>query len=919
MKEEQTSDTSLSVAIKLQFFVFSIVLLIIVIPTWIYIRNARQQDKIESQKKLIALYNDYVEVVTLLEKNAATLSYSFANRPDIQERFYAKDRPGLRVLLEPVFSTLKMDYDIVHLQFHEPNGNVFLRVHDPDRYGDYTFTYRRANAVAIISRQTVAGIEIDPNRLGIQGVSPMFHKGQFIGLVEVGLNYDLAFLKTLKARTGADYTMWVTQKDAAPAGLGPVDSVPQSPSPEFFYYAGTNPTPLPIPVEVYHTVLHGAEPQIQFVSAGDEELAVLVAPMLGYGDRIIGILEISTSRAEALATLQRSQNTTLVVASGLALLALILIWISTRRVVLRPLGHLTAVAHRRLKGDLTARVELLPADEFGQLGHTFNVLTETLDDTLKDQEDTIAERTAQLQQELAERVRAEESLRASEAKYRELVQNANSIIFRMDTQGRVTFFNEFAQSFFGYDEDEIIGQNVVGTIVPERDSSGRDLVATIQDILQHPERYASHENENMRRNGERVWIAWTNKKVLGDNSHTAEILCIGNDITERMRLEGQLRQAQKMEAIGQLAAGIAHDFNNLLTAINGFATLMQLELATDDPAQELAAKILSSGQRAADLVRQLLAFSRKQLVRPQVLDLNTVVADMDKMLQRIIGEHIHMETVLAPDPWPVEVDPAQIEQVVVNLAVNARDAMPDGGKLTIETTNVVFDEEYIAHHPKAQPGQHVLLAISDTGIGMSQEVRDRIFEPFFTTKEVGKGTGLGLATVYGIVKQSGGDIGVYSNENSGTTFKIYLPRSEKATDPLAEQSRVGDLPRGNETVLLVEDAPSMRDLTARILRRQGYTVLEAADGEEALRLAREHSDGIHLLLTDVVMPGISGKDLADRLGAIAPSLKVLFMSGYTDNTIVRYGILDPDVAFLHKPFSPETLARNVRNVLDGRQ
>ena len=376
-------------------------------------------------------------------------------------------------------------------------------------------------------------------------------------------------------------------------------------------------------------------------------------------------------------------------------------------------------------------------------------------------------------------------------------------------------------------------------------------------------------------------------------------------------------QSQKMEAVGQLTAGIAHDFNNLLTAINGFAQLIQLRLAPDDPIQEMVGRIWESGKRAAGLVSQLMAFSRKQIIDPKVLDLNAVVADMDDMLRRVIREDVELEMVPAPDLWPIKVDPTQMEQVIVNLAVNAAHAMPDGGKLTIETSNVVLGEDYVADHLEAEPGEHVLLAVSDTGVGMSPEVQAHIFEPFFTTKERGEGTGLGLATVYGGVQQNGGHIQVHSQEGQGTTFKIYLPRAEESGElsPRAEGARA--MPAGGETILLVEDEAGLRDLARQVLERQGYALLEAVDGPQALDVAASHAGPIHLLLTDVIMPGMSGSTLSERLVQSRPDVRVLYMSGYADDTIRHHGVLEKGTAFLQKPFNPMDLARKVRAVLDG--
>ncbi len=380
MDTTQSSGKNLSVAFKLLFVVFAVVLLIIGLQSWLSISNAKQQNEVNEQQELLTLYKDYNDEVAVLERASAALSLSFANRPDIQKLFLAKDREGLLTLLTPVFDTLATDYDIAHLYIHEPNGTVFLRIHNPEKFGD-DITYRRTAAAAIQSQKTVSGVEIGPNRLGIRSVSPFFHQGEFIGMVEVGLDYDQSFIESLKTRNGADYGMWVSLEAATPAGLGPTDESPESPSDKLFYYAGAD-LLSSVSAELYNRVLQNGETEIQFVSSDDQEFAVLVAPILAYGDRIIGVLEISISRTEALADLQGSQLATLSVAGGLALLALILMGISTNVVVLRSLRHLTAVTLRQLEGDLTARVELLPNDEFGQLGHTFNSMTKQLGDLI---------------------------------------------------------------------------------------------------------------------------------------------------------------------------------------------------------------------------------------------------------------------------------------------------------------------------------------------------------------------------------------------------------------------------------------------------------------------------------------------------------------------------------------------------------
>ncbi|HXV87148.1 MAG TPA: ATP-binding protein, partial [Gemmatimonadales bacterium] len=393
------------------------------------------------------------------------------------------------------------------------------------------------------------------------------------------------------------------------------------------------------------------------------------------------------------------------------------------------------------------------------------------------------------------------------------------------------------------------------------------------------------------------------------------LLSVFRDVTNQRRLEEQCRQSQKMEAIGQLAGGVAHDFNNILTAITGYSELVLTELADDSPLRADVAEIRKAADRAAVLTRQLLAFGRKQILAPRVLNLNQLVAGLDGLLRRTLGENIDIVTQLDPDLESVRADPGQLEQVIVNLAVNARDAMPEGGKLTIETRNVDLDESYALEHLPVEPGRFVLLAVSDTGVGMSEDTMAHIFEPFYTTKEKGKGTGLGLATVYGIVKQSDGFIWVYSEPGQGATFKIYLPLVEAAPEAEARAAAAA-VKGGNETILLVEDEAGVRALARRVLHGLGYAVLEAGDSGAAEILAGGYDGVIHLLVTDVVLPSGGGRQLADRLVSRRPGLRVLYMSGYTQNAIVHRGILEARTAFLHKPFSPQDLAARVRQVLD---
>jgi PAS domain S-box-containing protein len=492
------------------------------------------------------------------------------------------------------------------------------------------------------------------------------------------------------------------------------------------------------------------------------------------------------------------------------------------------------------------------------------------------------------------------------------VEQIGEAIILASLDGSIQYVNPAFEQLTGYGAAEARGRSL--DLLAGRDTNA-ETMAEVQSALARGDTWRGRLTSRSRDDTTSVADV-TAGPVRDDRGSIVSYVIVARDITQELQLEERYRQAQKMEAVGRLTGGIAHDFNNLLTAINGFAELAQLDLTPDHPAWEKVTRVLNSGQRAVKLVSQLLAFSRKQIIRPQVLDLNARVAEMGSMLRHIIGEDILLVTVLAPDLWPIKADPAQLEQVIVNLVVNARDAMPSGGKLTIETANVALDTAYAANHLEVLPGEYALLAISDTGIGMSPEVMSHLFEPYFTTKGVGKGSGLGLATVFGIVKQNGGHISCYSEEGVGTTFKIYLPRVHAAT-PGCEATAEAVGPGGRETVLVVEDSPEVRAMICQALQLHGYRVLEARDADSGVRLVADFPEVIHLLVTDVVMPGAGGRQLAHALTAARPDLKVLFISGYTENAIAHHGVLDANVAFLQKPFTMAVLARKVRSVLDS--
>jgi PAS domain S-box-containing protein len=523
--------------------------------------------------------------------------------------------------------------------------------------------------------------------------------------------------------------------------------------------------------------------------------------------------------------------------------------------------------------------------------------------------------------DITERKRAEEALKRSEEQYRILFESNPQpmCVFDLETS-RFLALNEAAVGHYGYAREHFLSLTL-GDLHPAEDAA-RLAAAQLRKIegLRH-----LGEWRHRTANGETINVEMT-ANITNFAGRRAGLVLI-NDITEHKRAEealrasqAQLQQSQKLEAIGQLAGGVAHDFNNLLTAITGYTDLSLRRLSYDDPIRRNLEEIRKTANRAASLTRQLLAFSRKQILEPKVLDLNVVVKDMYTMLRRLIGEDIDLATNATFDLGKVKADPGQVEQIILNLVVNARDAMPHGGKVTIETGNVSLDERYASEHVPVQTGDYVMLAISDTGSGMDKETQSHIFEPFFTTKEAGRGTGLGLSTVYGIVKQSGGFIWVYSELGKGTAFKIYLPL-------VVDEAEVGkpklhlsptDL-RGDETILLVEDEDVVRRMARLILESRGYRVLEAREGEAALRVFCEHASQIDLMVTDVIMPGMSGRMLAERVAVLSPDLPVLYMSGYTDDAIVRHGLLGDQLEFIQKPFAPELLTRKVRSVLDSRE
>jgi signal transduction histidine kinase/CheY-like chemotaxis protein len=528
---------------------------------------------------------------------------------------------------------------------------------------------------------------------------------------------------------------------------------------------------------------------------------------------------------------------------------------------------------------------------------------------------------------------AREALQKSELKLKQAIQGNSFPTFIIDNNHIITHWNKACENLTGFSASEAVGtkKQWLAFYAEERPVLADLIVdeATEKEIAGY---YGSKYNKSILTEGayegedffpdlgeKGKWLFFTAAPLRDQKGKIVGAIETFQDITERRNIEEQFRQSQKMEAVGTLAGGVAHDFNNLLTVIIGNAELALMDVIKNESLRKGIEETKKAGEKAASLTRQLLAFSRKQVIKPEVIDLNEGINETKNMLKRTIGEDIEFLAVLEPDLWKVYADSGQIDQIIMNMVVNARDAMPKGGKLTIETDNADLDKNYFREHgiKEEKPGHYVMLAVSDNGSGMNKETREHIFEPFFTTKEVGKGTGLGLSTVYGIVKQNNGFVWVYSEPGRGSTFKVYLPKVKGGAEPKEkEQTREEDL-GGSETVLIVEDDYGLRKFAQEVLQSYGYRLLVAENGEDALRVSEEYESPIHLLLTDVVMPRMGGKELAERLQPLYPRMKVIYMSGYTDNAIVRHGVLEPGVNFLEKPFTLEALGRKVREALES--
>ena len=632
---------------------------------------------------------------------------------------------------------------------------------------------------------------------------------------------------------------------------------------------------------------------VREISFSKNKIFEIYTPILFKG-KLLGSVLVGVNQSVLLKAQSFARERIFLLCASILLVAVIGV-IGISILITRSIQELASGVEELEQGKWGRRLRVYSRDELGKLTESFNKMSRTI----MEQQEEVSKFTRQLQT---------------------LSENAPFGMVMIAKDGTFEYINPKFRELVGYDLNDIPnGKTWFSKAYPDPIYRHHVISTWINDLegLKSGEKRPRTFTVTCKGGTEKII------NFIPVQLETGENLIACEDITELKRaeeekavLQEQLRQSQKVEAVGCLAGGIAHDFNNLLTVIKGYSQLSSIELKEGDPLRGNIDEIQNAADRAASLTRQLLAFSRRQVMEMKVVDLNTLLRDLDKMLGRVIGEDIEMVIQLAEDLGRVRADVGQIEQVIMNLAVNGRDAMPNGGKLTIETTNVELDEFYARSHVDVKPGHYVMFSVSDTGVGMSPEVRERIFEPFFTTKDKGKGTGLGLSTTYGIVKQSEGHIWVYSVQGKGTTFKIYLPRVNEPLEDIREEVLKEDLPHGNETILIVEDEEEVRKLSGKILERQGYRILETSNGDDALLACERHKSPIHLMLADVIMPGMSGSELAKLLKPLYPEIKILYMSGYTDDAIVRHGVLQKGVNYIQKPFTMERLARKVREVLN---
>ncbi len=780
--------------------------------------------------------------------------------------FKNRDRDLLLRKSRPFFRVFKKECSyFASMAWILPDNTAFLRVHKPELYGDNLGEMRVDIAEVNRSHRPLAGYAVGFLGLQLRVVQPVFYKGEYIGALQFGIDAQEtldAIEKELDTHSGllitSHYFRFITQPALLAAEFQHCSV--QTDTPELFSAAG-------------ESICNKTREQ----EIGWRDRHFIVRKVLGlkdYRGRNISEIVVALDITQMHQAVSKAVTWALVIAFGVLLVSAVILEFSFEKI-------LSEVVR--------------------------------LNTSLSKEKESLARRVEERTQELAQKVAEYEVVAHA-------VENAIDAFVFVDLDGKITYPNRACCTLFGYEASQIIGQHInILRAIEEREHSSQ-----IIHCLREKGRWTGHIT-GRKQNGENFKCLLSASMIYDSNKNPVGMLGILRDLSEiekieeqKAAIEAQLQQATKLESIGRLAGGVAHDFNNILNVINGYAELGLLDVSPEDPLHDKLKGIIAAGKRASDLTQQLLAFSRKQIIRREAVDFHSLITDMESMIRRILGEDIEVSVRTSSDLWHAMADRSQLEQIIMNLAVNARDAMPSGGRLSIEASNVVVDEEYSRMHYNIPTGRYVSIKISDTGEGMDSKVRERIFEPFFTTKEQGKGTGLGLATVYGIVKQNGGAIMVYSEPGQGTTFKIVLPAADMTEETSSEaEADVSTQPAGgNETILLVEDDMAVRTLTATILHKLGYSVIEAESPEEALSMFDRIRHRVDMLLTDVVMPGMNGPEMAEKLLKMEPGLKVLFMSGYTEDVIVDKGILKEGINLLHKPFTLKSVAEAVKKTLE---
>lgn len=895
----------MSIRYKILLSALLSILAVVAATTWLSVRYEAGSIRRSEHNSLLRDFHTYRHQVEILKDSSAGLASSMSDRPEVVHALHRRDRSRMLSVLGPIFDRLKEQFRVSHLYVHEPNGYVFLRVHQPGQYGDAFISYRQTIVEALASGRTVSGVEIDTNRIGVRGVSPVLDRGELLGLIEVALDHDQPFLNDLKRRTGADFTLWISREAAAPTGLWPKGDEPAAPVPQLFYFAGTT-TPTPgLPAQGFQGAIEGGEPEVFFVAADGRERAVLLAPLVGFQDRVIGVMEIVRSRQAALAELRQMRWSILGVAGIVACLSLAMIWIGLRQLVLRPLEALAEAARRQLEGDLQARVGLLPPDEYGHVGATFNLLSDQLAQALESQNRTIADLR-----------RAREELEKSENRLSITLNSIGDGVIAADAAGRITRMNPVAEQMTGWAAGEALGHHLDEVFRVFELDSGRPVVSPLTRALEE-ERVVKLGGRSflLSRQGARRQIADSGAPIRDNEDRLVGAVIVFRDVTEEQELQDRLRQSQKMEAVGQLAGGVAHDFNNLLTAIMGNAQLVLGGVSKDSQVARFAADIDRAAARAADLTRQLLAFSRKAALQNVQVNVHEVIQAVIGLLRHSIDKRVEIVAELEAEVPTVKGDPSQIQSAILNLALNARDAMPEGGRLTFGTRVVAAGNEFASDElEELAPGSYIEISVADTGVGMDSVTQARIFEPFFTTKGPGEGTGLGLAAVYGCVHSHGGRIRVYSEVGQGSEFKVLLPQSTEGI-PLAGGAAEDSLVKGEGRVLVVDDEDMVRFFTQRALKSLGYEVVLAANGREAVELFEGQHETLDLVLLDLIMPEMSGEDAFQRMRTIDPQVPVVIASGFSHSRTVERLLRGGASGFLNKPYRIQNLSRALARAL----